>query len=60
MEYWIARDEDERLFLYYAEPIRRSNGFEEPITLESFEISSNLFPEVIWENSPRKVKIELV
>lgn len=59
LELWIARDKDKRLFLYYAEPIRRSNGFEEPVTLESFEIDSDLFSEVTWENSPMKVELKI-
>ena len=50
---WIARNKNERLYVYDCKPIR----FE---TLEQFqadtfnymEINSDLYPEVTWESSP--------
>ena len=60
MELWIARSEDGFLTAFTHKPLTlrgvdwmRSEG-------SSFSIPMNLFPEVTWENSPRKVKIELV
>lgn len=60
MELFIARDKDRRLFLYYAEPIREKERFKEPVSLESFELNKEAFPEITWENSPKKVKLELI
>lgn len=66
MEYWIARDKNDELFLYKEEPVRGEELFtprDFPSTnnkvVTFYSIDSALFPEVTWENSPQKVKIEL-
>lgn len=58
MEFWIARNKFGSLHMYSEEPI---------LLLEAYFLGSNdcilektLFPEVTFENSPRKVKIELI
>jgi len=55
---WIARDKNQRLYVYKNKPERGWEGFEEDDSyrLTCFEISQTLFPEVTWENSPKKVK----
>ena len=63
MSYWIARDEDLRLFLYTEDEPKRSDDIFLPHPYGKarfFELDKNDFLEVTWENSPRKVKIELV
>lgn len=65
MEYWIARDLNGELCLYDGdEPTRMSNYFFRPNPWRKascFTLTEeNAFPEITWENSPRKVKIELV
>ena len=56
-ELWIARDKDNSLFLYDNKPIRENDDFS--CHGNYYEIDSNLFTGVTWENSPRKIKIEL-
>lgn len=54
---WLARNKDERLYVYDTLPIR----FE---TLERFqadtfnymEINQDLYPQVTWNNSPIELK----
>lgn len=62
MEFWIARDLNSELCLYDGEePVRLRTYFRPNPRGEAscFTINGDLFPEVTWENSPRKVKIEL-
>lgn len=65
MEYYIARDKNGYLYLFNNEPeITNNDTFISSKRDTNFSsclyIDKNLFPEVTWENSPRKVKIELV
>lgn len=63
MELWIARDKYGSLYVYDKKPLKHeefgffaslaSNGYK-------FQIHRKYFPEVTWENSPKKVKMELV
>lgn len=66
LEFWIARDKNNELFLYKEEPVRG----EELFTPRDFPSSNNkvetfysidsfLFPEVTWDNSPLKVEINI-
>ena len=59
MELWIAIDKSGFLLLFESIPIRKGNGF---YSLEGhyYVLLGGLFPEVTWENSPKKVKMELV
>ena len=60
MEFWIARDKDGDIALYYEKPtLDRLEEFwcNAPFGMR---LSINWFPEVTFENSPQKVKIELV
>ena len=61
MEVWLARGEDESLYLYYGQkPIkglyRWFNG-----TIDYCNIKKSLFPEVKWsDDEPTKVKLVIV
>ena len=63
MELWIARDKDERLFLYTKKPIRDSKRgyFSILFTLKHYcvKVPKEEFSTVTWENSPQKVTLEL-
>ena len=66
MELWIARDKDGRLALYKNKPLKREfKSIGDYVDMEhpfhvSFVIDKQAFPEVTWENSPKKVRIELM
>lgn len=65
MELWIARDKDGRLHLYRNKPRRYECGvvvYFDAATpnLYSYPIDRNIFPELTCENSPKKVRIELI
>lgn len=67
MELYVARDEDNGLFLYLNEPERDNargvfqgqigNGYK---SSDYIEIPANHFPSVTWENSPVKVTLNLL
>jgi len=58
---WIARDKNQRLYIYKNKPERGRESFEEDdcYRLTCFEISQTLFPEVTWENSPVEVELKI-
>lgn len=58
MELWIARDNNNGLYLYFDKP-KCVDGYFYSHNGE-MPIPHQLFPEVTFENSPQKVKIELV
>lgn len=57
MELWIARDKNGNLFLFQLEPVRVTDVFAGGGYMQ---IGSRLFPEVTWENSPKKVELKLM
>ena len=66
MEYWIARDKDNALWLFNAKPIKNESlgvfvgtGFENGYWCEEYALDENLLPEVTYENSPQKIEIIL-
>ena len=66
MELWIARDKGtNELWCYTDKPVLNTDSgmYSADFSLErttSCEIPSELFPEVTFENSPQKVRLELV
>ena len=58
-ELFIARDKDGSLWLHGEEPVRKNSCFVGKLS-SLMELNKHLFPEVTWENSPKKVKIELL
>ena len=57
MKYYVTRDKDGCLYLHEEEPIRKSSLW--CSERQFMELPKDKFPEVTWENSPKKVKIEL-
>ena len=64
MEFWIARDKDETLWLFKEYPIKKGEIFYPTDTTGKFtyyrSMPEDIFPEVTFENSPRKVELKLV
>ena len=58
MEVWLARDEDESLYLYYGQkPIKGLYNWFNGI-IDYCNIKKSLFPEVKWsDDEPTKVKL---
>ena len=60
MEFWIARDKDGSLSIFKNEPFLSVGGWKVIGGDEMLFISEgDSFQEVTYENSPKKVKIEL-
>lgn len=55
---WIARDKDGTLHLFYSKPRRYENFFGGS---HYFHVALMVeeFPEVTWENSPKRVTLKL-
>lgn len=62
MELWIARDKNDYIGLYYEEPIWVENlsGVMDWQGHFMGYFSKQSFPEVTFENSPKKVELKLV
>lgn len=58
--WWIARDEDDELYMYNEEPVRGEYSFYSRSDENCFiTLYDNLFPEVTWGNSPKKIEMKL-
>lgn len=54
----IARDKDGTLRLFDTIPVKHEEGYwTSPRGYYDIELNSSLFPELTWENSPKKVKL---
>ena len=54
----IARDKDGTLRLFDTIPVKHEEGYwTSPRGYYDIELNSSLFPEVTWENSPKKVEL---
>lgn len=63
LELYIARDKNGYLCGYDKEPLKdETDGFFFAGSTNTIEVAfdTTIFPQVTWDNSPRKVKIELV
>lgn len=62
MEIWIARDKNGLICLFNTKPIRHDDEFyaNENLTASCFALDFDAFPEVTWENSPKRVEVKLV
>lgn len=57
---WVARDKAGSLFLYDALPILRGNWYYAQRGHDSYALDERLFPEVTFENSPKRIEMKLV
>ena len=67
MTLWVARDIDGGLYLYNYEPCKNKISGKFTCCIkpngewsEEYELNSHLFPEVTFENSPKKVELKLI
>lgn len=64
MELWIARDTKGDLFLFDNKPVEEDwgngNVFYECEPEHCWWLGNDTYPEVTFENSPKRVKIELI
>ena len=64
MKLWIARDEDETLWIFEEYPIKKENIFYPTDITGKFtyyrSMPEDIFPEVTFENGPREVELKLV
>jgi hypothetical protein len=62
VEFFITRDKDGILEMFETEPIKgeKYGVFTCGNSSKSYELNSQLFPEITFENSPQKIKLELV
>ena len=59
-EMWIARDRTGILRIYDNEP-KVDKRKQEIISIGGYyDININLFPQITFDNSPKKIKIELI
>ena len=59
--WWIARCKGGLLYIFDNKPIRQEEGYwTSQRGYDDIEIDSHLFPEVTWENSPKKVEFRVV
>ena len=55
---WIARDKDGTLRLFDNIPVKHKEGYwTSQRGYNDIELDSCLFPDVTWENSPKKVEL---
>ena len=61
MKMWIARDQNGDLFLYPIKPDRYVTEYYVFFNGDDWwNIDSDLFPEVTFENSPQEVELKLI
>ena len=62
IEAWLARDEDEELYMYKDKPLRGSEQWHEnPVSITGLiELRKESFPEIKWsDDEPTKVSITI-
>ena len=61
MAYWLARDDDNSLYLYKGKPIKSDQGWFLGNDHDGYiKLSRTNFPEVTLKNSPVKVDIAII
>lgn len=70
MKFWIARDENGKLWLFDKKPILRHKNEKDCFKYSWFDMDEDglwnsamkdeFFPEVTFENSPQEVELKLV
>ena len=57
---WIARDDDDSLWMYNAKPVKAGGMFHCGATGEMMSIDNSCYPDITYENSPIKVKLMFI
>ena len=57
--FWIARDKTSNLFLHFTKPRLCGSVWCPQEGSYARQIDTDLFPEVTFENSPKKVKVTI-
>lgn len=60
MELWIARNCNNCLYMYDERPKQHNGFFSSSDWCIIYPIDDDLFPEVTFENSPKKVELKLI
>ena len=61
MDFWVARNTDDTLVLFQSKPILNDDlDWEEVLNEDYMFIPDYLFPQITWENSPQRIKLELI
>lgn len=61
--WWAARDKNGLLFVYSSKPKRMKNEDRfKPVRLYDYcsQLDSELFPELTWQNSPKRIEMKLL
>ena len=61
--WWAARDKNGLLYVYSSKPKRVKNGDRfKPVRLHDYcsQLDSELFPELTWQNSPKRIEMKLL
>lgn len=66
VHFYVARDKDEKLWLYMGEPIRDDNGFVSALNIDLihrdfhiFGLNKNDFDSLKWEDEPVEVFLNM-
>lgn len=54
---WVARDDDDSLWLYNHKPVKAGGMFHCGPTGEMMPLDDGCYPEITFENSPIKIKL---
>lgn len=58
--WWIARDEDDSLCMYYDKPERVGEAFGTEYMIGDYTtLDPEMFPEVTWKGGPKRIKVNL-
>ena len=60
MKLWIARNTDNTLALFQSKPILEDLNWDETLNEDYMFIPEYLYPEVTFENSPKRVEVKLI
>jgi hypothetical protein len=59
LELYLARDKDNSLYLYQGKPIKYSDVFREVLGNQVLSVPNELYPEVTFDNSPKRIKLTI-
>lgn len=57
---WIAKDRDGETYLYSNYPVKCNNYFISANGEYEIYLGNNVYPELTYENSPKKVELKII